>query len=65
MDSDVDVINLRALAGPPKITENLINPCVSYHFRPKWDPCRARPDSLGHLSGPPGRLGGQKMINRN
>ena len=60
--SDVDVLNLRALAGPPQNQETLIKHCISGHFQPKWAPCRARPDgSLGALSGPPGRLGGQKV----
>ena len=48
MDSDVDGIILRALAAPPKITETLINPCVSYYFRPKIGPCRARPEAHGN-----------------
>ena len=50
VDSDVRVINLRALAGPTKIRETLIKLCVSHHFRLKMGPL---PSPAGRLSGSP------------
>ena len=46
-DPDVDVVILSALAGPPKITETLINHCVSYHFRQRWDPAEPGRKPMG------------------